>query len=87
MLGLPGLLPRLPAPLIAVIVPTGVALGLDVQTLGALPRSLPTPRLPVLPGSGWGPLLSTTLVVYALASLETLLSSGAVDKLSRAAPS
>lgn len=85
VLGLPRVLPRLPAPLIAVIVPTVlcVALGLDVQTIGALPRSLPEPRLPALPGSGWGPLLSTALAVYALASLETLLSSGAVDKLSR----
>lgn len=85
VMGLPRVLPRLPAPLIAVIVPTVlcVVLGLDVQTIGALPRSLPAPRLPALPESGWGPLLSTTLAVYALASLETLLSSGAVDKLSR----
>ncbi|WP_224365919.1 bifunctional SulP family inorganic anion transporter/carbonic anhydrase [Hyalangium versicolor] len=84
-LGLPKVLPRLPAPLIAVIVPTVavVALGLDVQTIGELPRSLPAPHLPTLPESGWGPLLGTAFIVYALASLETLLSSGAVDKLSK----
>ncbi|PTL82351.1 bifunctional SulP family inorganic anion transporter/carbonic anhydrase [Vitiosangium sp. GDMCC 1.1324] len=85
VLGLPRVLPRLPAPLIAVIVPTVlcVALKLDVPALGELPRSLPPPRLPALPGSGWDALLGTALIVYALASLETLLSSGAVDKLAR----
>lgn len=83
--GLPKVWPRLPAPLIAVVIPTvlAVALKLDVQLIGELPRSLPSPQVPALPDSGWGPLLGTAFIVYALASLETLLSSGAVDKLSR----
>jgi carbonic anhydrase len=84
-MGLPKVLPRLPAPLIAVVVPSVAAavLGLEVKTLGELPRSLPMPHLPTLPESGWGPLLGTAFIVYALASLETLLSSGVVDKLAR----
>ena len=84
-LGLPRVLPRLPAPLIAVILPTllSVLLGLKVETLGELPRSLPAPKLPALPQAELLPLLGTALSVYLLASLETLLSSGAVDKLSK----
>ncbi len=84
-LGLPKVLPKLPAPLIGVVVPTIAvfAFGLKVPTIGALPSSLPMPQLPTLPTEGLGALLGTTLVVYALASLETLLSSGAVDKLTR----
>jgi carbonic anhydrase len=84
-LGLPRLLPKLPAPLIAIIVPTllSVLLGLKVESLGELPRSLPAPKLPQLPEGGLLPLLGTALSVYLLASLETLLSCGAVDKLSK----
>ncbi|WP_373048009.1 SulP family inorganic anion transporter [Vulgatibacter sp.] len=84
-LGLPKIAPKLPAPLVAVVVPSvaAVALGLDVELIGALPASLPMPSLPALPEGNLLPLLGTALVVYLLASLETLLSSGAVDKLAR----
>lgn len=84
-IGLPKVMPKLPAPLFAVIVPTvaAVALGLDVETIGALPAALPMPQLPTIPSTGIAPLLGTAFVVYVLASLETLLSSGAVDKLAK----
>jgi carbonic anhydrase len=84
--GLPRLHPRLPAVLLAVAVPTAAvaALGIDAATIGAIPREFPLPRLPSLPaGAAWGSLLGTAVVVYALASLESLLSSSAVDKLAR----
>ncbi len=84
--GLPRIHPLLPAPLLAVAVPTAVvaALGIETATLGAVPFEIPLPRLPSLPAAGaWGSLLGTAALVYALASLASLLSSSAVDKLAR----
>lgn len=84
--GLPRITRRIPAQLAAVIVATVAvaALGLDVATIGQIPRSLPTPRLPELPaGTALGPIVASGLVVYALASLETLLSASAVDKMAK----
>lgn len=84
--GLPRIHKRLPAPLIAVLVPTVVvaALKIETTTIGAIPRTFPMPKLPAMPtGAAWGPILGTALVVYALASLESLLSSSAVDKLAK----
>lgn len=86
MRGLPKWQPQLPAPLFAVIIPTVLvaAFGLqDVPVVGELPRSLPLPSLPEFPSSGMGDLFTAGLVVFFLASVETLLSSSAVDKLTR----
>lgn len=76
---------RIPAPLVAVLLPSivFVALGLQGQTIGAIPRSLPMPKLPDFPAGGYVDLLAATFMVYALASLETLLSSSAVDRLAK----
>ncbi|MFT3766031.1 MAG: bifunctional SulP family inorganic anion transporter/carbonic anhydrase [Minicystis sp.] len=77
---------RIPAALFAVAIPTVIvaALGIRIETIGDIPRSLPLPHVPALPkGEAWSPILGTALVVYALASLESLLSSSAVDKLAR----
>lgn len=84
--GLPRIHRRIPAPLIAVIAPTAIVavLGIPTETIGSIPRSFPLPRLPGMPeGAAWGSILGAALVVYALASLESLLSSSAVDKLAR----
>lgn len=84
MIGLPKLLPRMPAPLFAVFIPTilVLVLSLDVPTIGTIPREFPPFQIPTLPTDGWFSLISSGLMVYFLASLETLLSSSAVDKLS-----
>ena len=82
--GLPKLTRRVPSHLAAVVLATlaVTTLGLDAATIGEIPRSLPGPKLPELPrGVALSSLAGSTLVVYALASLETLLSSAAVDKL------
>ncbi|MBI5516886.1 MAG: bifunctional SulP family inorganic anion transporter/carbonic anhydrase [Deltaproteobacteria bacterium] len=81
----PKLLPKVPGPLVAVLVPTAlvVLLRLDAPSLGAIPRSLPMPHLPTFPSEGLGRLSNSVLIVYALASLETLLSSTAVDKIAK----
>jgi carbonic anhydrase len=83
-LGAPKLLPRLPAPLLAVAIPTAVVaiLGADVAVIGAIPRAIPDLALPALPPSdAWGSLLSASLLVFALASLESLLSASALDTM------
>jgi carbonic anhydrase len=82
--GLPRLTKRVPAHLAAVVLSTLVVavLHLDAATIGEIPRSLPMPTLPGLPRDiPIATLVGTTFVVYALASLETLLSSTAVDKI------
>ncbi len=83
--GLPKIFPRLPAPLFAVLIPSFfvVAFGVDVASIGEIPNSLPAPKLPNFPESGYGAIFATVLVVYSLASLETLLSSSAVDKMTK----
>jgi carbonic anhydrase len=86
VLGLPRITPRLPAPLLGVMLPTAAValLGIDVAQIGEIPSSLPPPRLPAFPpAEAWGGIVGSAFVVYALASLETLLSSSAVDKLAR----
>jgi carbonic anhydrase len=84
LFGLPRVMPKVPAPLVAVVLPTLVAVfaEVDVATIGTLPASLPAPSLPGIP-EGWVGLVPVTLLVFALASLETLLSSTAIDKLAR----
>jgi carbonic anhydrase len=82
--GLPRVTKRVPSMLAAVVVATVVAasLGLGVATIGEIPRSLPAPSLPGMPtGVAVSALVSATLAVFALASLETLLSASAVEKL------
>lgn len=82
--GLPRVTKRIPSHLAGVIVGTVAvaALKLDAATIGEIPRSLPAPSLPKLPaGTSLGTLASSTFVVYALASIETLLSASAVDKM------
>lgn len=87
---LPRILPRLPSPLLAVIIPSIAAyyLHLPVDLVGNIPSDLPWPKLPVFSADSteWLDLLSTIFVVYALASLETLLSAGAVDQLAKSKP-
>ncbi len=82
-LGLPLVSRRVPAPLAAVVVPAlaVAALGLETPAIGALPRTLPLPHLEPLPTGDLLSLASVTFIVFALASLETLLSSTVVDKL------
>ncbi len=84
---LPKYFPKSPAPLIAVAVPTilVVVFGIqNIQLVGEIPHSLSLPKLPDFSTiKDWTPLIETALEVFLLASLETLLSSSAVDAIGR----
>ncbi|HVY54037.1 MAG TPA: SulP family inorganic anion transporter, partial [Gammaproteobacteria bacterium] len=89
-LTMPRVWPKLPAPLFAVAIPSLLAywLGLPVEVVGHIPASLPAPHFPSLPEGtvAWVELMSTTFVIFVLASLESLLSAGAVDQLAKCKP-
>lgn len=82
--GLPKILPRVQPILPAVAVATALVyfFKLNVPMIGAIPESLPAMHLPTMPGNvSWSELLMGSFTIYLLASLETLLSSSAIDKL------
>jgi carbonic anhydrase len=80
---------RVPSPLIAVVVCSFVAnfFNLHVEMIGEPMETLFRPRIPSFNSfnieTSSGNILGAILIVYFLASLETLLSSGSVDRLSK----
>lgn len=81
---LPKITNKVPAPLLAIIVPTILLFILPfgtIDVIGEIPRSLPLPSLPSISKSDLSTLFLAGVAVYLLASLETLLSSSAVDKM------
>ncbi|MGQ0774976.1 MAG: SulP family inorganic anion transporter [Pseudonocardiales bacterium] len=81
---LPRPLPHIPAPLVAVVGVTALAtmFTLDVERV-MLPGSLlDSLHLPDVPGGMWGGVLTGVLTVAVIASVESLLSAVAVDKMS-----
>jgi carbonic anhydrase len=84
--GLPRWFNKIPAALVAVVAVTVLVnvFSLPVPLIGSVPSSLPAPKLPSVPHFAWGELLTAAFMIYLLASLETLLSSSAVDKLAKA---
>jgi SulP family sulfate permease len=76
--------PSLPVALLAVALATAanVALGLDADTIGAIPSSLPAPSLPDIPFGHLDALLLPAIAVAALAALESLLSATVADAMS-----
>ncbi|MCX8514726.1 MAG: SulP family inorganic anion transporter, partial [Burkholderiales bacterium] len=84
---LPRYFPKLPTPLIAVAIPTAIVYfgHLNSITLvGIIPHHLSLPHLPNFTEiNDWPTLISSSLEVFVLASLETLLSSSAVDNMGK----
>ncbi|MAF98704.1 MAG: sulfate permease, partial [Micavibrio sp.] len=80
--------PKFPGLIVAVALSSLAVyvLGLDVDTLhsrfGALPSSLPMPKLPDLSLSHMVELLPSALVIAFLAGVESLLSAMVADKMS-----
>ena len=85
---LPRPLPQIPAPLVGVVGITALTamLALDVERV-VLPGSLlDSLSLPQMPNSDWGGVLIGVVTVALIASVESLLSAVAVDKLSGGEP-
>lgn len=74
---------RFPAALVGIVVATFVAvyLGWNIERVGALPSSLPLPKLPVEPDEKWIDLFVRALPLGLLASIESLLSANAIDRM------
>jgi SulP family sulfate permease len=81
MVALPRIRRSIPASIIAIVAATVVVavLGWDVMTIGPLPGSVPTPRVPVLDTATTSALFSAALAIAALAAIESLLSARVAD--------
>lgn len=82
--GLPKIFPRLPAILIAVLATTFLVSMLnlsEVALIGSIPNTLPRPVFPSLTDIPISTLFINAFAIYLLASLETLLSASAIDKI------
>lgn len=81
--GLPKVFPKIPPILPAVATVTALVyfFNLSVPLIGEIPRTLPLPQLPHGTDLSFYELIFNSFTIYLLASLETLLSCSAVDKL------
>ncbi|MET0595892.1 MAG: SulP family inorganic anion transporter, partial [Polyangiaceae bacterium] len=62
VMGLPKIHPRIPAPLLGVLLPTAAValLGIKADEIGQIPNSLPPPKFPELPAAGaWGTIIGS----------------------------
>jgi carbonic anhydrase len=82
--GLPKILPRIPSILPAVAFVTFIAWIFNlsnIPVIGSIPDTLPSPRLPDFHAMTLKDLVLNGFAVFILASLETLLSASAIDKI------
>jgi len=82
---LPKYAPKLPALLIAVIIPTLITWIFNfkqLQLVGTIPHHLTVPDLPNFSTiHSWHSLLISSIAIFVLASLESILSARSIDKL------
>lgn len=79
----PGFLGKVPGPLVAVVAATAVSLvaGMDIARI-ELPGSLiEAIELPTIPDGQWAGIATGILTIALIASVESLLSAVAVDKM------
>ena len=88
MVGAPRIHPRLPGSIIAIVVVTAATglLGLHLAAIGALPQSLPGPRVPGIDLAALPGLSGAILTVAALAAIESLLSARVGSTLADTGP-
>lgn len=74
-----------PSPLVALLLGTAIScwFNLDVATIGAIPSVLPVPSLPGFTTSEIGRILGLGLVLAALGTIDSLLTSIVADSLTR----
>lgn len=87
-LALAALAPKVPGSFIAIVVVTVVMtlLSLPLDTIGALPRSLPAPQLPAMDPAMIQALAGPALAVAALAAIESLLSARVAASMADTGP-
>ena len=88
MFGLPKIHPKIPSALIAVGGATAAThmFGLDVALIGSLPSGLEAFQfgMPAMPSTDALPsLIATTLLIYSMTSVESLLSCAALEKMKK----
>ncbi len=76
---------KIPAAFAAVVIPTlvGVIFGVSVETLGPIPSSFPFPRFPEFVYEDFFSLITSTVILFCLSSMETSLSSCTADRFSK----
>jgi len=74
-----------PSPLVALLLGTGISclFNLNVATIGAIPSTLPTPSLPGFSTSEIGRIIGLGLVLAALGTIDSLLTSIVSDSLTK----
>lgn len=78
---LPGLAAKVPSPLVAIVAVTLVSLPLTVTRIRLDGSLLDAIALPSLPDGKWGAVAVGVLTVALIASVESLLSAVAVDRM------
>ncbi|WP_186645284.1 SulP family inorganic anion transporter [Fluviispira vulneris] len=75
---------RFPAAFVGIVIVTEVSTRLDwsIQRVGSIPSFLPLPSLPLLSLDRWIQLLALAIPLAFLASIESLLSAQAIDRIS-----
>jgi carbonic anhydrase len=86
---LPKVFPKVPASVVGVAAAAAlnVFLGLGAPVIGEIPCSFPMPSLPQIPDfDTMSALMGSSLALYGLTSLESLLSGSAADKIDKEDP-
>lgn len=88
MVGLTRLSPKVPASFVAIVVVTVLVtlLSLPLDTIGALPQSLPAPQLPAMDTEMVMALAGPAFAVAALAAIESLLSARVAASMADTGP-
>jgi carbonic anhydrase len=82
---LPKLMNKAFGVLLALVIPTAVVYFIQIHHIGfvkAIPHSLPYPGMPDFSHiSNWGDIFVSGCIIFTIASLESLLSANALDKI------
>lgn len=76
---------RFPAAILAIALVTAIAQKLEwpIARVGAIPAAIPDARLPAVPFVEWMSLLLAAIPLGLLASIESLLSAQAIDRMAQ----
>lgn len=88
MVVMPRFTRAVPGSIVAIVIVTLVAVAMHapVSSIGELPSSLPTPRLPHADPATWIALAGPALTVAALAAIESLLSARVASSMADTGP-